>query len=220
MNHAIFEKRKCAGGFTLLELCFGLLITAMVFGAVAGIATAFSKTWVATEGTQMLQAGSRQSIAQVERELRSAKFVGFASEGKSGDPARVVYWADDTPSGANMTGDGKMQVSEVRLIEHDASSDSLFLYKFVPNGSNAATGASELKKSDTDDATDAANFKRISGVTAQTLGRNVHEAKFKLKDAKKGGLPAVEYDLKYDVDGEEQHEHGTLTLRAPLPDPL
>jgi len=178
----------------------GLVVFTLVLGAVAGLAVAVGDGWQATEGAQALETASRQAAAQLERTLRAARYVGAASAG------RVAFWVGDANA------DGKMQLSEIGLIEHDAAASRLVLYTVAGTSSMAALVCTA---GDIGSTQDAATFKAIPGCTGRAMAANVSAASFALYNAgSTTQSPVVEFVLTFARGGQAWTRYGAATLRA------
>src|SRR5687767_2543929 len=118
-KHRGLLRARSSRGFTIVELSMGMLIMAIILAALAGLAVALSSGWRATERQDGLQAGQRQTSAQMYSNVRSAKFIGAATEDKldSSGPgprsgAAMLFWKGKNDPGTTM------YAHQVGLIEH------------------------------------------------------------------------------------------------------
>jgi prepilin-type N-terminal cleavage/methylation domain-containing protein len=213
------RRAQSSRGFTVIELSMGMLIMAIILAALAGLALALSSGWKATETNDGLQAARRQTSTQMYSNVRSAKFIGAATEDKldSSGPgpragAAVMFWKGKNDPGATMYG------HQVALIEHDLDTSTLRLYELPLTAAGAMT---EFKAADIDDRDDARAFRDLPGITCQVIGRNVHGVSFKLLPAGTNrALQSLEFRIRYKSGEQEQLEYGTVTVRGPqLPPP-
>ena len=205
-------RRKYRAGFTLVELSMGLLVMTIIFAALAGLALAMSSGWKATEAVDSLQVARRQTSTQMYHNIRSAKFIGAATAdnsggGGSGQGAVVIFWKGDKESGS------VMYAYQVAVIEHDLPTATLRLYSLPQTAGGSMT---EFKDCDVDDAGDVEKFKKMPGVTAQVIGRNVISVTFKaLPVSSTRQTQALEFQIRYKSGEQEQLEYGTATVRVP-----
>jgi type II secretory pathway component PulJ len=106
------------GGFTLVELCLGMLITTLVMSGIAAFSLAMTRGWEESGRSQTLSLTATQVTARLQRNLRDAKRIGECRSGSlapSGAPtAAVAIWVGDS------NGDRKIQSNEVQVLMHDA----------------------------------------------------------------------------------------------------
>jgi prepilin-type N-terminal cleavage/methylation domain-containing protein len=106
---------RSIGGFTLVELLVGLLVTSILLSAIATLAFAFSTADAASGDTAGKQARVRQTIVQLCELLRHCRLV-CATPGTD----LVVWRADDN-------GDNEINAGELVYIERGSASDKLQL---------------------------------------------------------------------------------------------
>jgi len=213
-------RHRRQAGFTLVELLMGLLVVAIIMGALAGLAVAMSNGWKATEAQDNLQVARRQTSTQMYHNIRSARFVGATSGDNSnssggsqpGKGAVIIFWKGD-PNNTSKT----MYAYQVAVIEHDISTATLKLYQLPQTANGAMT---EFKDCDVDDSSDAEKFKQMFGVTSQVIGRNVSSVSFKLLPVSSTRqTQSLEFQIKYKSGEQEQLEYGTATVRGPQAPP-
>ena len=122
-HSAIVVRRR---GFTFIELCFALLITSMVLGAIASISLAMGQAWKRSEELESLTLRARQAGVRIADVVRNGKLLCFSRAGSldgASQGAAVLIWKEDT------NGDGKIQGSELEMIEHDTAAHQLVIYR-------------------------------------------------------------------------------------------
>src|SRR5580704_10727781 len=128
--------RTIRRGFTLVELMLGLAITALVMAALAAFVGAVGQGWEGSDGTQDAALEARQAYVRVQNQLSSALYVGQVMagslDGSAATPGGVFYWAQDT------NGDAGPQTGEMALIQHDPTTQTLWLYEFSPAGGGSS----------------------------------------------------------------------------------
>jgi hypothetical protein len=212
-------------GFTVVELCLGLLVTTLVMGALAAFSLAMATAWNHAENTQAVTALGNQAMLRLQSHVRNAKRIGIYRAGTSngsGAGAAVMLWVQDT------NGDSKIQGSEVAMIEHDTAAHELVIYPASqPDGLTAWPAATF----DSDPAV-FDNFK--IGRTKQPIARGVWGAVFQTGDTSDLAQqnPSLRFALKLESGNTTGPGHavgdasrlfvqyGTATLRTPLTKPL
>src|SRR5438552_3558746 len=94
-------------GFTLIELCLGLVVSAMIASALAAFTLAVANCWRQTDATQGAVITVNQLTLRLQNRLQDAKRLGYWTDGSAGSPAGMIYWVRDT------NGDGQMQYTEL-----------------------------------------------------------------------------------------------------------
>jgi hypothetical protein len=242
MMRALLAKRTTAvpgarrrRGFTFVELCLGMIVTAMIMGAVAGIMTAVGEGWSQGQSTQSIQLQANQVFARVQKILSSAKYVGQVTAGSVTDstqpPGSIFFWrGDDYPNGS--TADGTMQWGEMALIQQDPTTHTLFLYKAIPysqmSGSQLTRAGVALGSTDPS-TTNMTTFKALDFVTATAIGGpgnqtdhgdlHVDAAQFYVPTDVKSRLPVIEFALSLSRNGQSTILYDSSTIRAPATQP-
>jgi prepilin-type N-terminal cleavage/methylation domain-containing protein len=195
-------------GFTLIELTMGMLIMVIIIAALGGLSLALSSGWKASETQDNLQVARRQTSTQMYYNVRSAKFIGYAAgDGLSKKGAAVLFWKGDKDPGTIM------RAYQVALIEHDVDTATLRMYQLPQTASGANT---EFKLGDIDEDCDVENFKKLTGISSQVIGRNVADVTFKLLPASSTRqTQCLEFQIKYKSGEQQQLEYGTATVRGP-----
>ncbi|HEY7088534.1 MAG TPA: hypothetical protein VH518_10625 [Tepidisphaeraceae bacterium] len=217
-------KRKTRhAGFTFMELCLGILITAMVMGAVASFTLATAQAWKSAEQETNLAAKGNASVAWIQETIRSAKLLGPVRAGAldspaAGSGAAVMLWTADTNS------DGLIQGSEVQLIEHDVANNRLVLYSGLPTETTTWSYSSVFTNPSVIDT-----FKQ--GRTPRVFANDVSGACFSATGTTGSNAnPSLAFSLKLEhaaggyTNGQSNGErvlvqYGSGTVRAPKQQP-
>ncbi len=208
-------------GLTLVELVIGLVVLSMVAGATSALMTAVGIGW--THGNQ-IEVGtslSTQAMVRIQKILRAAKQIGACRMGAiSGSPsqaAAVLVWKGD------LNRDGKVQASELALIEHQSNADPDIAQLVCWEISYPTTWTSAQKQTAdvtmVDDAiyadSEITSFKAMANVRAAGIVTCVTAAEFHRIDSSSTVRPALEYALKFNKDGMEIVKYGRSTSRTP-----
>ncbi|MCC6422665.1 MAG: prepilin-type N-terminal cleavage/methylation domain-containing protein [Phycisphaerales bacterium] len=207
------QLRSSHRGLTLPELMIGLCIMAIVMGALGAFSSALATGWRQSELIQDDSMNASQVTLRLQSMLRNARLYGLLVPGRTPDdsdpPAMLAFWMSDDD------GDSQMKLSEVGLLEHNPSDQTLLFYRVVwPDSYSAAQKASfdqHVSYANLNDNTFAATFKALPYVSSVVLARGV--AGFRI--AKQGvALPAVSYVLTFDREGRREVLAGSATIRA------
>jgi hypothetical protein len=107
----------------MIELCLGMLMTAMIAGGVAAIADVTARQWNDNRQRQLLGVTVQQHRHSVGSIVRAARSLGgVVTKYKTG----VFFWQADTYGG---TPDGVAQYAEMALIEYDPATKSILYYQ-------------------------------------------------------------------------------------------
>ena len=205
-----------------MELMLGMIVTSLIMAAIAGLMTAVSRGWTATSSIEASSNAVCQSHLRLQKLLRASRQIGCTRTGSLDGtaliPAAVMLWTGDT----NL--DGEVQISEVALVQHDTSADTLKLYAVAwPSSWTAVEKSAADTVLDDDDiygSTAPELFKLISHVTGSTFINNVTGATFTRRDSYGTVRPSLEYVLKIERGGQTETEYGTATLRVPATMPV
>jgi len=221
VNQLQISTRAARGGFTVLELCFGIIVTSLVMLAVASFSLAMGTAWRRSSELESLTLRARQAGARVAREIRDGKLITTFRAGSldgSAPAAGVMIWKEDT------NGDGKIQGAELELIEHNTGAHQLTIYR-AGQGNNTIV----LAWAAVSDPAVISNFK--IGRTGVPLARGVYGALFNASaTTSTTQQPTLEYALKLVYEPPTSSvvetsttgsytEYGTAAVRAPLPKP-
>jgi prepilin-type N-terminal cleavage/methylation domain-containing protein len=107
-------------GFTLVELLVALMVTSIVFGAVATLAYALGSANDATEDSSKKQAQVRCATLRISELIRYCKLVCASHQGD------IVIWkADNNPA------NGKMDLLELAYLQAGNGGSSLEILEFT-----------------------------------------------------------------------------------------
>ena len=109
-------------GFTVIELCIGMLITAMVAAATATFTMAVVTQWRDGDHAQILDVSLQQARAVIGPIVQSSRQV---AEVIASPTPSVFLWQYDSLGGA----DQKPQLAEMSLIEYDAATQTIYYYQ-------------------------------------------------------------------------------------------
>ena len=203
--------RRSSGGFTFVELCFGLVITALVMAALATFSLAMSTAWQNAGSSQDILLQANQDVRLLDAKIRPCALTGGwqsgSLDGSASLPAAVLLWTADTNSSSTVN------YSEIMLIEHDPATEQINLYQApvplaVPDTvysyANVFAQASFIS-----------TFK--DGLAPTVLCRHVVGAQFYVGPADSTiARPFVEFALTVKSGNQTQVVYGDATLRAPL----
>jgi Tfp pilus assembly protein PilV len=201
------RRRPRRRGFTLIELCLGLLVVAMIMSALAAFALAVSNCWKYSDASEASAISGNQAVIRLQRRLHDAKRVGYC---RNAPQAALVYWAADAD------GDGKMQFSELAMIRFNDSEHTLQLRQAVvaPGDSDDVVAFAQLN--------DAAILQRVQdSSTAVPLIQHVSNVNLAVEHANDPALaPTVQIALTLPSLSPAQTTTTQLvaaTLRGPAP---
>jgi type II secretory pathway pseudopilin PulG len=219
--------RARARAFTLLELTIGLVVMAMVLGAVSAFSLSVSRAWENSDALQSSSLTCSQVTMRLLNELRTVQGFGAVIAGTATPntsraavaPAAVLLWKRDGTSNNNYTdADGKIEYSELELIEYEPSADKTTgrsLYTWT------ATPLIDLQMSRTvfNDPATIAEFKKIA--TRRRLASNLDGAKFYvLNGTSTVQRPIFEFALSFVRDqAVVTTQYGAVSLRVPATQP-
>jgi len=216
---------KFRRGLTMIELLIGLVITGLVMAALASITFAVAQGWTASDGTQNLQIQSQQVYTRVRYNLASALYIGLVNagslNGSATTPGCVVYWANDS-----VNADGKPEIGEMALIQHDAVNQVVTLYYCMPyasmTGTQQTSAAGSISYATMTTSTWPATFEALSFVKKTVLGRNVKGATFaSYWNTSTTQRPLVEFCLVLNRPPQFSTTlYGVALLRSPMTQPL
>ena len=203
--------------FTVVEMCFGLLVTSLVMAAVATFLLAVAQSWRYSDQVETTSMHAWQATVRLVRTVQDARLIGAVSPGDLGgptpNPAAVVVWTKDT------NGDGAIQEAECAMIEHD---DVQRVLRFYPAGEGNATAV--ITWVTFTGPTMVAKFK--VGHTWRPIAVGVERVRFAAHGTMGTALsPSLEYTMKIiakgtsagqeDVEDRSVLEYGTCVVRAP-----
>jgi type II secretory pathway pseudopilin PulG len=209
-------------GFTLVELCLGLLATAMIGSALAAFTVTIGKGWQASGGAQSTSLSSAAATLRIQEIVRNARLTGKCDPGAldGSASAAVLLWLEDT------NGDGVIQVNECAMIEYDSTSRCIIKRTVPSSGSTASMNYATFSSS----STVLSNFRGDATVT-QPVARDIDGALFSA-NAGDGStdLPIFEFSLKFqrtqarsngqtETVGSPLIGYGVAAVRTPLQRP-
>jgi prepilin-type N-terminal cleavage/methylation domain-containing protein len=218
-------------GFTLVELMMGLVITSLVMGALAALSFAMSRAWSQSESGQSSSISSHQAAIRLQNFLRQAKLVGLVRAGSTNGSMSpggcAMLWLRDDNA------DGKVQLTEIGLIEHDLTQKRVKLYQVkVPSGmtADAYNTANPVTSVAVTDSAAPENFKALATVWAQPLAGadpatvNPHAVRVSgFRIEKTGGTGsqglALQFTLVLTKDGNQDVSYGAAVLRSATTQP-
>ena len=112
MNNRYAHNRRKNGGFTLAELLVGMMVTAIILGAVASLAYAFTSAQSSTDNMSEKQTVLRFTTFRISDAIKNSNQLRSASA------TQLDFWADDN-------GDGVIDLGEEFSIETDGTGNSL-----------------------------------------------------------------------------------------------
>jgi type II secretory pathway pseudopilin PulG len=197
--------------FTFVELCFGLIITALVMAGLAAFSLAMSTAWQNAGSSEATLLAANQDIRLLDAKLRPCGLTGGwqagSLDGTAQPPAAVLLWTADNNNSSTIN------YSEIMLIEHDPQAQQIKLYQApmpltVPDAVfSYATLFSQSSFINT--------FK--DGLTPTVLCSNVVGARFYVGPATSASAtPFVEFALTIQSGNQTRVVYGDATLRAAL----
>lgn len=215
--HRLDPRASGRRAFTLVELCLGLVVTALVVGAVASFALALSTAWRDSEQAQGAGLASNQTLLRLRQVLGGAKRLGYCQAGSLSDAssrATLLIWLVDGQPERGTEPDGKMQVTEMAMLDYNAAEKTLDLYtvpSYIPVG--AALPASALTAPSQSDLAFARTLPRTP-LAGRVLG-----TRFSVEAPDSTYLhPRLRYEIRFDrrdAAGRWVVESGVISLRSP-----
>jgi hypothetical protein len=206
----------------LVELCLGLLATAMVGIALASFTVSIAQGWEASGGAHSTSLSSAAATLRIQEIVRNARLTGKCNTGAldGSSSAAVLLWLEDTNA------DGVIEENECAMLEYDASSRCIIKRTVPSSGSTASMNWATFSSS----STVLSNF-RGDATVIQPVARDIDGAVF-YANAGDGttDLPTLEFSLKFQrtttrSDGSTQTVgspligYGVATVRTPLQRP-
>jgi len=127
------QDTKFSKGFTLVELLVALSVSSIVLAAVATLAYAMSSANDSTDDTSVKQAQIRYTTLRIAELIRHSKLICFAG------PDDFAVWRGDD------NGDGKINSSELVLVEKGSGGAHLQLCDFPVGASGPAVALSSIR---------------------------------------------------------------------------
>ena len=205
--------------FTLVELMLGLLVTALVMGALAALLAAVAQGWQYSEESQHNSSLVAQAHMRLQRVLKSASLVGAVRTGalnnSAAKSAAMMIWKYDANN------DWRIQYSELAVLAYHPpgapENEECICYYELNSDATDTTLASN------DEIYDDANidlFMTSGDVSHIRLARNVAGCTFKKNDTYGRTRPTVEYLFTIRDGDTTQTEYGSAALRTPATMPV
>ena len=201
--------RTARRGFTLVELCMGLVVTMLVAGALSAFAYATGEGWAHSESSQSLFVAGNQVTARIQKIISLSRQVGLVRLGSadgSATGAAIMLWKADTNN------DSKISFSEVALIQHNTSTGELWYYE-----ANPPTAADDWLASTNFITNSSApeTFKALTYVSGKKLAKNVRGAQFVVMNSgSHSQRPIFEFTLNFTRGTFASTLYGTATVRS------
>ena len=222
---------------TLTELIVGLMITAMVAGALAALWGAVGTNWQAASSSENMSLRTGQVVTRLEGLFRAARYVCQWTPGSNDGqtaPASAFLWRSDywnaagtVTNPADFKGtvpDGVVQVAELAVVEFDVASSRIYLYQAMDPARMTADQRTRAGVvwtwADLSKATTVSTFKALDFVQKTVVTEGVTGVTFNMPAAVTGGRPAFEFTLSMSKNDCKASVYSTATLRAPAQRPL
>jgi Tfp pilus assembly protein PilW len=195
-------------GFTFIELCLGMVMTAIISGAVASFLLSVSACWNATENLHNATIRANQFSERLAGRIRDAKRIGYWKNASAGGAA-MIFWRD-------CDNDGVMVRTELSVVQYAPLTQTIDLYTApVVNGDVGA----EWTPAEFTDPSAIAVFS--AGLTPEPMIRNVSAADLGVANATSTDVaPTVSWTLALiDSDGVIVTRQCTAALRGPATPP-
>lgn len=209
-------------GFTLIELCLAMMITAMVATALTTFAFSMTGYWHETEQRQQLQVSLAQSRSMVAPIFESARGIGCVAVGAS---PGVFLWQEDT---LGDSADQKSQFAEMALVQYDSQTQTIYYYQAnkLLNLVGSLTASAELSAADIANPNFIALFKQQNWLLSRRAligpGREMDSdiaiARVEncvFSEITSGGLPAIQMNATVSRGQERRTLTEVFTVRAP-----
>jgi hypothetical protein len=214
---------------TLVEMSIGLVITALVVGALSALWYAVADTWQRSSSSQNLALTANQAMTRLETTLKQSKYVcrmdAGSLDGSASSPASVFVWKTDSWTGTpTATEDGQVQVAELMVIEHDPAAKRIYVYQPISIASMSASqrmAAStvwvwdDLRKGGT-----VSTFKKLDYVKKTVMSECIAGMVVSAPATTTGGRPIVEFTLSVTRPQGSLLVYGSAALRAASGQPL
>jgi len=230
--------RRPRRALTVVEMTLGMVVTAMVLGALGALWYAVGEAWRSTGASQALASTTNQVNLRLESTFRQARYVinfepGTLDKGTSATPARAFIWRGDfwnrpgqkatPPDFKTPLVDGAVQIAELGLLEYDPVNARVNLYrvKDAAGLTNAQRdAASEVPTFDRlNQAQTRDTFKTLDFVECAVLADGVTAFKLGIPQTQPGSRPVVEFTMDVSRKGTTSRLNGTAALRSPSTQP-
>jgi hypothetical protein len=215
---------RARGGFTLMELVMGMIVTGLVMSAIAGLLSAVAMGWEQNGRAQANSVHRVQAHARIQRILKGVKQLGAVRhgsvDGTTMPAAAVMFWKSDD------NGDSKVQFSELALLAHEGAVGtpgayvSFYDVAYPTSWSAAQRTAADstppvVTEEDIYKDSSIDTFRTMTYVRKQLVASNVVGVAFTRTDGAVITRPSLDYVLKFIKDGETHVEYGTTAVRTP-----
>jgi hypothetical protein len=222
---------------TLIELCVGIVITAIVLGALSGLWYAVGEAWTSTGGSQAVASTGNQATLRLEAAFRQARYIIKADAGSlqndAAEPASAFMWRGDfwnrkaqrraAPDYATPLADGAVQIAELGLLDYDPRAGKIYLYRArdaaaMTEGQREAASEvptyDRLTKSET-----RQTFRKLDFVERTVVAEGVTGLLLDFPKLPVGSRPVVDFTMGISRKGTSTTVYGTATLRSPSTQP-
>lgn len=200
-----------------MELMIGLLVLVLVGGASAAVAMAVSRGWQHGENTATSSIVISRTMHRIQDKMQRARFTGQWRAGSvsstSGAGAAVLIWRGDD------NGDGKMQLEETQLLEHDPAKRELLICEAsFPDAVTRAAMNGPFPTSMLTAPNAIDEYKDLLHKKTYAINKDVRGAAFNVITPANGSQrQTFEYTLKFRGVNGDVLEYGTATSRWSAP---
>jgi hypothetical protein len=222
---------------TFVELCCGMVVTAMVLGALSALWFAVGEAWRSSSTSQAVASTGSQASLRLESAFRQARYVIKYEPGSLDNstttPAWAFVWRGDfwnrpaqtaTPADyATPLADGAIQVAELGLLQFDPAAAKVYFYRakdaalMTEDQRRQATEVSTLARLQSPDTRDT--FKTLAFVDRTVIAQGVTALKINIPAVQPGSRPIVEFTLKVARNGMTTTVYDTAVMRSPSTQP-
>jgi hypothetical protein len=236
-----FSHLPARRGLTLVELCMGLVVTAMVGTAVASFSLAVTEGWYKSQQAQAQAVTATQASARMKSNVEGTCYVASTStddittssgSGNARPDAWMFLWQSDD---WNSAADGKAQVGEMLLLTWSRSTRTVYVSEvdraLATSTTYSADASRIMTTSEMSSADTPGTFMRLGFVKARrpilgqgrteaevtansATGTDVTAASFRRATRGGGESPGVVYSLQLTRGSDVQTVQGTITLRS------
>ncbi len=217
---SIFDRYARRRGFTFVEMVIGMVVMAMVMGALAAVLSAVAQGWKQSGTVQASTSITSLSHLRLQRDVKPVHLIGAVRTGNtSGQNAAALLWKAD----ANY--DWQVQFSEMALLEYHPSTDAtdpntLRLYQVTwPTGwTPAQQQAADTTLSSTDQIYQDSQidlFKTLQYVSYVVLARDVTACTINKNDSASTTRPSLDYKITITRGTTSETDLGTVAVRSP-----
>jgi hypothetical protein len=227
-------QRSYSSAFTFVELLLGMVVTTMVLGAMMVFTLGVGQGYTQSESAQSVFLSGNMAVDRIQHVIRSAKLIDTntlvtGSMDNSTPAASCMFWRDDGSvlftDGSSGTiaanNDGKIQFSEMGLLQYDQSTSTVWEYNVQwPAGWSAAQiTAANWTSEPPIPMMASASFKSSAHVAATPLAHNVKACQFFIIPGTGTQRPTLEFVLQINNGQASTVEYGAATLRSPNGEP-